>query len=145
MLVCACFPPDAPPPTILEARRHPHAARWLDASSGPPDITVIAELEDGTPIGAGVGRFFETPEPPGPSVPPGTPELALAVAPEHRGRGLGTFLLRAWLEALEARGIRSAFLTVSVRNLSAIRLYEGAGFRKLGQNGNQCLMLFEHA
>jgi ribosomal protein S18 acetylase RimI-like enzyme len=55
-----------------------------------------------------------------------TPELAVAVLPEYRGKGIGTALLMRHLEA--AAGLyRALSLSVSPRN-PAKRLYERLGF-----------------
>lgn len=53
----------------------------------------------------------------------------LCVAPSHQGRGVGYELLRRSLEALALRGCRSASLTVTEANQTAVRLYENLGFR----------------
>lgn len=121
MLVAACFPPTHPLPTVDEARKHPHASRWLDPSTSAADIAVIAELDGTGPVGAAVGRqFFGC----------AVPELAVAVETGHRQRGVGEALVRAWLEELRVREVVSAFLTVSVHNEPAARLYERCGFRE---------------
>ncbi len=52
----------------------------------------------------------------------------LCVAPSVRARGLGYELLRRSLEALARAGCRSASLTVTAANASALQLYERAGF-----------------
>jgi ribosomal protein S18 acetylase RimI-like enzyme len=54
----------------------------------------------------------------------------ICVAPSHQGRGIGRELLRRSLTVLAARGCRSAGLTVTAANESAIRLYGKVGFRK---------------
>lgn len=58
--------------------------------------------------------------------------LNLAVAPDERGKGLGTKLLRYILEEGTRRGARHATLEVRVSNLVAQRLYRNFGFRKVG-------------
>ena len=60
----------------------------------------------------------------------------LAVAEEHRRRGLGKALTRALLDDARDRGL--VFLTLEVResNLPARRLYEKAGFRTVGIRKN---------
>jgi ribosomal protein S18 acetylase RimI-like enzyme len=52
----------------------------------------------------------------------------LGVAPEHRCRGLATRLIQYALFALSRKGLRRAYLEVSVDNVAAIRLYDGLGF-----------------
>jgi ribosomal protein S18 acetylase RimI-like enzyme len=52
----------------------------------------------------------------------------ICVSPAHQGKGIGYELLRRSLAALAAHGCRSASLTVTSANESAIRLYRGMGF-----------------
>jgi ribosomal protein S18 acetylase RimI-like enzyme len=52
----------------------------------------------------------------------------LCVAPSHQGRGVGYEMLRRSLDALAVHGCRSASLTVTTANQTAIRLYESVGF-----------------
>ncbi|MGL5858950.1 MAG: ribosomal protein S18-alanine N-acetyltransferase [Angustibacter sp.] len=58
--------------------------------------------------------------------------MTLAVVPEHRGTGLGRTLLDALLHAAHERGARRMTLEVRADNASARRLYERAGFERLG-------------
>jgi ribosomal protein S18 acetylase RimI-like enzyme len=55
----------------------------------------------------------------------------VCVAPSHQGTGLGYELLRRSLLALAAHGCRSASLTVTASNDTAIRLYQRMGFEKI--------------
>jgi ribosomal protein S18 acetylase RimI-like enzyme len=55
----------------------------------------------------------------------------VCVAPTHKGTGLGYELLRRSLLALAAHRCRSATLTVTASNATAIRLYERLGFVKI--------------
>ena len=56
----------------------------------------------------------------------------IAVAKEYRGRGAGYELLSYLLLEGEKRGVEAFTLEVRVSNEAAIRLYEKAGFEKLG-------------
>ncbi len=58
--------------------------------------------------------------------------LTLAVAPAARGRGLGRALLQAAIAHAGAQGARSMFLEVGVENPSALALYAGLGFTRVG-------------
>lgn len=60
----------------------------------------------------------------------------VAVAPEHRRRGIGAGLVRALLERAER--LRLAFVTLEVResNLGARALYEKLGFETVGRRKN---------
>lgn len=59
--------------------------------------------------------------------------LGMGVAASHRGRGLGSALLRATLDAASANGIRRIELVVRADNAAAIRLYERHGFELEGR------------
>jgi ribosomal-protein-alanine N-acetyltransferase len=59
--------------------------------------------------------------------------LTIAVTPKARGKGLGAALLAAHLPALAALRVKSLFLEVEAGNKAAIRLYEGFGFRQVGE------------
>lgn len=52
----------------------------------------------------------------------------IGVMPEHRGVGLGSFLLVYACRDLKRRGVKKAILGVAVKNLSALNLYKDAGF-----------------
>jgi [ribosomal protein S18]-alanine N-acetyltransferase len=56
----------------------------------------------------------------------------LAVAPEHRRRGLARHLLEDFIEEARGRASRILWLEVRVSNLAAIRLYERYRFRSVG-------------
>ncbi|MCI4352384.1 MAG: GNAT family N-acetyltransferase [Thermoplasmata archaeon] len=49
--------------------------------------------------------------------------LMFAVDREHRGRGIGTQLMQAFLERCRARSLRRVTLEVRVSNATAIRFY----------------------
>ncbi|MDD9207419.1 mycothiol synthase [Georgenia sp. 10Sc9-8] len=62
---------------------------------------------------------------------PGEPAgeiYALAVHPEHQGRGLGRLLTTVALQEMARRGLREATLYVEGDNAPAIRTYRAAGF-----------------
>ncbi len=60
--------------------------------------------------------------------------LALAVAPEARGRRIGGALVAAALGEFDERGVGSARVVTAVGNVSAVRAYELAGFRRCGSD-----------
>lgn len=61
--------------------------------------------------------------------PPGWTEIsAVCTAPDHRGEGLATRLIRAVAHGIRERG-ETPFLHTGAGNTGAIRLYESLGFR----------------
>ena len=59
--------------------------------------------------------------------------LSIAVAADHRGRGLSRELLLTHLGHLAGRGVRTVFLEVEENNQPARRLYARAGFAVAGR------------
>lgn len=57
----------------------------------------------------------------------------IAVAPDHRGHGVGRALLDAALSEAEARGISAVFLEVRDSNRRARELYASRGFEEVGR------------
>jgi [ribosomal protein S18]-alanine N-acetyltransferase len=58
--------------------------------------------------------------------------MNVAVAPEHRRRGIASMLLDRLFELTAGEGRRGYTLEVRVSNTGAIKLYEQAGFRARG-------------
>ena len=56
----------------------------------------------------------------------------VAVAPEYRGRGIGTEIIKKLIDDARKAGIREFTLEVRIANAAAIALYEKFGFRKEG-------------
>jgi ribosomal protein S18 acetylase RimI-like enzyme len=54
---------------------------------------------------------------------------SIAVAPEHRGKGIGTALMDAVDAEFQALGIADVVIGALPGNIDAIRLYERRGFR----------------
>jgi L-amino acid N-acyltransferase YncA len=61
-----------------------------------------------------------------------TCELGLYVAPDARGRGIGTALYAALLDACALRGFRSAIAGITLPNPASIALHERFGFAPVG-------------
>jgi len=62
--------------------------------------------------------------------------LSIAVAGARRGRGLAGSLLSLHLRRLAGLGARAVFLEVDENNVSAIRLYDRAGFHEISRRPN---------
>jgi GNAT superfamily N-acetyltransferase len=59
--------------------------------------------------------------------------IAMFVAPEARGRGVGRALVEAQIRWAEGEGFGRVELMVNAQNDGAIRLYETLGFRDTGE------------
>jgi GNAT superfamily N-acetyltransferase len=110
------------------ARTNPDLAPYVAAWGGLRDDLGFIAVEDqgSTAVGAAWIRRMPAGSPLYRFVAPGTPELAIAVAPGHLGVGVGSLLLSrlvAW-----ARDVHSS-IALSVRATNrAKRLYERFGF-----------------
>jgi len=59
--------------------------------------------------------------------------MNIAVAPDHRRKGIGRLLIEKLISALEKRDIHFLLLEVRVSNFPAIALYEKLGFQQVGR------------
>ncbi len=140
MLHLALYVPPDEPPLTREALQIPVIARYVRGWGRPGDLGVIAEAsEDGTVMGAAWMRLFTEAEPGFGFVGPTTPELAIAVAPDHRGMGLGGTLLDR-LEKLARPRYGALSLSVTKTN-PAVRLYRRAGFVAVEAHGDSLTMM----
>ncbi len=62
--------------------------------------------------------------------------LALATNKKYRRKGVATDLLVCLLQSAKKDKIKKIFLEVSVKNLSAIKMYKKFGFYKAGERKN---------
>ena len=103
------------------------------------DAGVVA-LDEGFPAGAAWYRLFTEDEAGYGFVDEQTPELAIAVVPSRRGRGIGELMLSALLARAKADAYAQVSLSVERHN-PALRLYEKHGFRTVREVGNTYTMV----
>lgn len=103
------------------------------------DTAVIA-IEDGFPVGAAWYRLFTRERPGYGFVDESTPELAIAVVPSRRGRGIGDALLTALLDRAREEGRPGLSLCVDSNNAGAIAVYERHGFETVAERGDSATM-----
>ncbi len=114
-----------------EVLSKPELARYLEGWGRQGDTAVLAvDLDGGRRLGAAWYRLMTSEEPGYGYVDDQTPEIALAVVPDHRGRGVGGALLRELREAARSQGYNALSLSVEKGN-PALGLYERNGFVKL--------------
>jgi RimJ/RimL family protein N-acetyltransferase len=87
----------------------PHQRLWIAEEAGEPVGQVRVDLDDGA----------------------GT--VSIAVAPAHRGRGIGSNMLRALLAEIEPDAdVRDLLALVHPENAASLRAFESVGFRDTG-------------
>lgn len=96
----------------------------------PDDLNLIATLEDQVVALLTIqrGMYRKTRH---------TASLGIAVKSRHRGKGLGTVMIRRAIEWCRMNDIKKLNLEVFSSNESAIRLYEKIGFVKEGIKKDQ--------
>ena len=124
---------------ILSTRQ---LARYVECWPRPSDQGVIAVVGEET-IGAVWLRFFAPEEPGFAYLAEDIPELAMAVLPGWRGRGVGRALLREQIRRATVGGVRSICLSVERAN-GAVRLYESEGFQIVEQEGPDDHTMLRH-
>jgi ribosomal protein S18 acetylase RimI-like enzyme len=115
-------------------------ALYVKAWGRPGDAAVIA-IDGGFPVGAAWYRLFARDRCGYGFVDERTPELAIAVVPNARGRGVGAKLLDALLDRARAEGYDAISLSVDRNNAGAIGLYERYGFERVGEEDDSVTML----
>ena len=132
-----------------------HAYYWKerkpDAGPGPVQLyvkawgrhgdTAVIAIVDGFPVGAAWYRLFPSSRPGYGFVDEQTPELAVAVVPSARGRGVGSALLETLLDRGRADGHGTLSLSVDRFNEQAIELYERHGFAPVSERDDSVTMV----
>jgi L-amino acid N-acyltransferase YncA len=62
----------------------------------------------------------------------GVAEVSIYVAPQARGRGIGTQLMQRAIASSEAHGIWTLYAALLPENEASVRLHEKCGFRRVG-------------
>src|SRR5262245_2611004 len=117
---------------------------YVKAFGRPGDNLVIAQV-DGFPVGAAWYRLFRAAKPGYGFVDEKTPELAIAVVPNARGKGVGSALLDALLERARSAGYPALSLSVDKRNAGAIHVYELHGFAQVSEGEDSVTMVCDLA
>ena len=101
----------------------------------PDDICLVAVV-DGLIVGAAWSRLGCSYG----KIDDSTPELAISVYPEYRGKGIGTRLLSSLLDILCKNGYAKVSLSVDKSNY-AVGMYLKAGFEILEEREHDYLMV----
>lgn len=135
MLFQSLYVEEGREPFARDVVRLPNVARYVQGWGRAGDLGFVA-VEDATgePIGAVWSRLPAGDDRGFAYLGDDTPELGIALLPEHRGRGVGTLLLKHYLEAVRAL-FPAVSLSVSPNN-PAMRLYARLGFKTVDVRGD---------
>jgi ribosomal protein S18 acetylase RimI-like enzyme len=139
MIYEAAYPSGRPPTLQEEALAESHAARFVEGWGRPGDFGVVA-VEGGRPVGAAWCRLFDEARPGWGVLDDRTPELAIAVVADHRGRGVGGRMLAELLRLARHEGFDAVSLGVSKENRHAIGMYRRHGFVAVAEDDRGFLM-----
>lgn len=120
------------PRTVIQ---QPELWRYIEGFGERPGDCGMAAVIDGTVVGVAWSRLMRGYG----YIDDGTPELAVALYPEYRGRGIGGRLLRALFAELRDRGFRSVSLSVQHAN-PAYALYRRLGFAEVRAMPDESIM-----
>jgi ribosomal protein S18 acetylase RimI-like enzyme len=127
MLYEAASPLGKDRPSPEQLLSNPQVTAFVDGWGRGGDHGVIAEAEL-EPVGAAWFRVFPDDDPEGGFVGGQTPELLIAMVPEHRGKGVAGLMLSALLDKARDEEKESIGLNVPRNNLPAVALFRRHGF-----------------
>jgi len=120
------------------------ASRYVEGWQRPGDRGVIL-IDESFPVGAAWFRLFKAGSPGYGFIDERTPELAIAVVPNARGKGVGSALIDSLLERARTEGFADISLSVDRHNSGAIALYEQHGFHQVDETDDSLTLRAELA
>jgi ribosomal protein S18 acetylase RimI-like enzyme len=138
MLYQALYVPEGADPFPRDIVRLPEISRYAEDWGRPDDLGFVAILDE-TLAGATWIRLLKGANKGYGYVDETIPELTIALAPEFRGRGIGTELL-AQLMAGAKKRYHAVSLSLS-QDKPALRLYQRFGFEIAASGGNSLTMI----
>ena len=140
MLYHAIFVPPGAAPVSREMLHTTELARYVAGWGRADDIGLLAiDSRSQYPMGAAWLRLLSGENQGYGYIDGDTPELSVAVLPEHRGRGVGSGLLTQLFREVQNR-YKAISLSVSENN-PAVRLYERLGFSIVRKEGASMTMI----
>ena len=122
-----------------EVIKQPEIRIFYEDFGKPHDLCFVAEI-DGELIGAVWTRILAGKVKGFGHIDAETPEFAISLYQAHRGKGIGTELMRRMLRELDARGYKKTSLAVQKDNY-AVRMYQRVGFSIVKETDEEYLMV----
>jgi ribosomal protein S18 acetylase RimI-like enzyme len=136
-----CWRPDLPRRSLEELLAEPELSKYIVGWGRRGDAGVVAVSTSGERLGAAWYRLFSDADHGYGFVSSETPELGIAAAETHRGRGLGTELLRGLIQVAREEGHSALSLSVEEDNIPAVKLYARLAFQRVERIDNSWTML----
>lgn len=127
LALAADWRPGARARSVDEVLAEPSLAHYVTRWGGEDDAGVVAVDADDRPLGAAWWTFLPADDPGYGFVDDATPEVAMGVVADARGRGIGTALLDALVAEARHRALPALSLSVEQDN-PAVALYRRLGF-----------------
>ena len=104
--------------------------------------TALIAIDEGFPVGAAWYRLFRRDQPGYGFVDEETPELAIAVVPSRRGRGIGDALLKELYKRAKEDGYSAVSLSAERDNEPLVSYYERKhGFERVREDGGDSVTM----
>ena len=124
---------DAPPKSIINL---PELQVYVSGFGTQKDDKALVAEVSGIVVGAVWVRIMDDYG----HVDDRTPSFAISVYREYRGLGIGTAMMRKMLGVLKECGYENASLAVQKANY-AVRMYKKVGFKIVGENEEEFIMV----
>jgi ribosomal protein S18 acetylase RimI-like enzyme len=109
---------------------------------GRPGDTALIAIDEGFPVGAAWYRLFRREQPGYGFVDEETHELAIAVVPSRRGRGIGDALLKELYKRAKEDGYNAVSLAAERDNEPLVAYYEKKhGFERVREDGGDSVTM----
>jgi ribosomal protein S18 acetylase RimI-like enzyme len=110
---------------VTDIENYPHSFAYIEGFPKMGEVGIIAELSDGTPVGAAWLRNFPQGDKPGISAP----ELTIAVDPAYRRQQLAKRIMAHLYVAARQNNITMLKLGVYCKNVPALEFYKNEGWQ----------------
>lgn len=122
-----------------EIINEPELKIFIEDFGKKDDFCLVAEV-GGKIIGAVWARILDGEIKGFGNVDNKTPEFAISLYKDFRGKGIGTALMKEMLKVLKESGYKQASLAVQKDNY-AFKMYEKLGFRKIKETNEEYIMI----